>query len=363
MLSTRRSFLGTGVLGPVFLAAATGAPAPRKRKLLILGGTRFLGPALIEAATAAGHEITLFNRGKTDPHRFKHLEQRIGDRDTGDLASLKTGTWDCVIDNSGYAPSHVQAAAELLRERVQQYLFVSTISVYADTSAALVSEDTKVATVTDEVAAQATTIREASRYYGAMKARCEQAAEKAMPGRVAHVRPGLIVGPEDNSDRFTYWPVRVKRGGEVLAPGDPDREVQFIDVRDLGAWCVRLAETGKCGTWNAVGLPVRFSLQELLHACKAAENADARFTWVSEEFLVEHKVRAYTEMPLWLPRAQRGHIDNARARKDGLTFRAVADTIRATLDWFATEPAERKLRAGLTAEREQELLAAWAKRK
>lgn len=345
------------------MLAATAPLGARKRKLLILGGTRFLGPAIVDVALAAGHEVTLFNRGKTDPNRYKQLELRVGDRDTGDLASLKTGSWDCVIDNSGYAPSHVQATAELLRDRVQQYLFVSTISVYADTSAELVGEDTKLATVSDEVAAQTKTIREASRYYGAMKARCEQAAERAMPGRVAQVRPGLIVGPEDNSDRFTYWPVRVKRGGEVLAPGDPDREVQFIDVRDLGAFCVRLAETGKCGVWNAVGLPMRLSMQELLHACKAAENADARFTWVSEEFLVEHKVRAYTEMPLWLPRAQRGHIDNSRARKDGLGFRPVADTIRATLDWFATEPADRKLRAGLGVEREQELLAAWAKRK
>lgn len=345
------------------MLAATAPLGARKRKLLILGGTRFLGPAIVDVALAAGHEVTLFNRGKTDPNRYKQLELRVGDRDTGDLASLKTGSWDCVIDNSGYAPSHVQATAELLRDRVQQYLFVSTISVYADTSAELVGEDTKLATVSDEVAAQTKTIREASRYYGAMKARCEQAAERAMPGRVAQVRPGLIVGPEDNSDRFTYWPVRVKRGGEVLAPGDPDREVQFIDVRDLGAFCVRLAETGKCGVWNAVGLPMRLSMQELLHACKAAENADARFTWVSEEFLVEHRVRAYTEMPLWLPRAQRGHIDNSRARKDGLGFRPVADTIRATLDWFATEPADRKLRAGLGVEREQELLAAWAKRK
>lgn len=360
MLSTRRGFLAAG-LGGSLLAAASPQPL-RKRKLLILGGTRFLGPAIVDVALAAGHEVTLFNRGKTDPGRYKHLELRVGDRDTGDLASLETGTWDCVIDNSGYAPAHVQATAKLLRDRVQQYLFVSTISVYADTSAELVGEDTKLATVSDEVVAQAKTIREASRYYGAMKARCEQVAEQAMPGRVAQVRPGLIVGPDDNSDRFTYWPVRIKRGGEVLAPGDPDREVQFIDVRDLGAFCVRLAEVGKCGVWNAVGLPMRLAMQELLHACKVAENADARFTWVSEEFLVEHKVRAYTEMPLWLPRAQRGHIDNTRARKDGLTFRPVADTIRATLDWFATEPADRKLRAGLTAEREQELLAAWAKR-
>jgi 2'-hydroxyisoflavone reductase len=292
------------------------------------------------------------------------LELRTGDRDTGDLASLKAGSWDAVVDTSGYAESHVRATAELLKDRVGQYLFVSTISVYASTAAPSVGEDTPVATIDDETAAKATTIREASRHYGAMKARCEAAAEKAMPGRVACVRPGLIVGPEDNSDRFTYWPVRVGQGGEVLAPGNPEQEVQFIDVRDLGAWCVHLCDQKKFGVWNAVGLPMRLSIEELLHGCKVAQNADARFTWVGEDLLKEQKVPAYTALPLWLPSGQRGHIDNARARRDGLGFRSVADTIAATIAWFAREaPKGRKLQAGLAPERERELLALWSARK
>lgn len=368
MLSTRRSFLGTGVLGPALLAAATRAPAPRKRKLLILGGTRFLGPALIEAATAAGHEITLFNRGKTDPQRFKHLEQRIGDRDTGDLASLKTGTWDCVIDNSGYAPSHVQATAELLRDRVQQYLFVSTISVYADTSAALVGEDTKVATVTDEVAAQATTIREASRYYGAMKARCEQAAEKAMPGRVAHVRPGLIVGPEDNSDRFTYWPVRVKRGGEMLVPGAPTDPLQIIDVRDLADWLVKIINQKTTGRFNAVGPRQPLTMGEMLRVCKEVSGSATTFTYADAKFLEEQKVED-GDFPLWSPPGSEfgglHQASNARAIKRGLTFRPLADTVKQTLAYFEGLPPERqhKPKTGMTAEREAQLLNAWKKRK
>ena len=362
---TRRSVLAAGLALP--LALPKGGPEAARRgrakRQLVLGGTRFLGPPIVEHALAKGFEVTLFNRGKTDPKRFAQLEQRIGDRDRGDLEALKTGKWDAVIDTSGYAPAHVKASAELLRDRVEQYLFVSTISVYASTAAAMVGEDTPVAKIDDATAAQASTIQEASRHYGAMKARCEQAAETAMPGRVAQVRPGLIVGPEDNTDRFTYWPIRVGQGGEVLAPGNPDQEVQFIDVRDLGEWCVRLCADKKFGVWNAVGLPMRLSIQELLHGCKVAQNADASFTWVAEKFLLENKVRAYTELPLWLPSGQRGHIDNRRAIADGLLFRSVAETIRATVAAFAKEsPQGRVLRAGLSRERESALLELWKKR-
>src|SRR5690606_11638960 len=250
-------------------AASTTPGTGRAKRMLILGGTRFLGPQIVLAAEALGYEVTLFNRGKSDAERFARLEQRIGDRDTGDLRSLERGEWDVVVDTSGYAPSHVAATAALLRDRVASYVFVSTISVYADQSGPVVGEDTPVATVPDEVAEQATTIRAASRHYGAMKARCEQAAEAAMPGRVAILRPGLIVGPEDSSDRFTYWPVRIARGGEVLAPGDPEQEVQFVDVRDLGVFCAKIAHAREHGVWNTVGFPFRLSMPELLTGCKA----------------------------------------------------------------------------------------------
>lgn len=358
--STRRSFLAASALVAA-VPTRLAAPPARGKRMLILGGTRFLGPQVVAAAEALGYEVTLFNRGRSDPERFARLEQRVGDRDTGDLASLAEGEWDCVVDTSGYVPGHVTAAAELLRDRVGHYVFVSTISVYADQTGPRVGEDTAVATVSDEVVAATATIRDAFRHYGAMKALCEQAAEAAMPGRVAVVRPGLIVGPEDESDRFTYWPVRVRQGGEVLAPGEPDQEVQFVDVRDLGAWCARLGDARRGGVWNAVGFPFRLSIEELLHGCKVALNADCSFTWVAEEFLRENRVRPYLEMPLWLPAGQRGHIDVSRAIADGLTFRSVADTIRDTADWFAGEWPEGRAwgRAGMAPDREAALLAAW----
>lgn len=359
---SRRTFLTVAAAG---LATPLLPRLPRRgQRVLILGGTRFLGPQLVAAAEANDCEVTLFNRGRSDPERFARLEQRIGDRDAGDLDALKTGQWDYVVDTSGYAPSHVRATAELLRDRVGHYVFVSTISVYADQSAEQVGEDTPVLTVDAETIAAATTIRTASRHYGAMKALCEQAAEVAMPGRVAVVRPGLIVGPEDSSDRFTYWPVRIGQGGEVLAPGEPAQEVQFLDVRDLGAWCIALGQARRAGTWNAVGFPFRLSIQELLCGCKVALNADCSFTWVAQEFLLENRVRPYMEMPLWLPKGQRGHIDVRRALADGLTFRSVAETIRDTAAWFAREwPRGREWgRAGMQPDRERSLLAAWHSR-
>jgi 2'-hydroxyisoflavone reductase len=362
---TRRSFLASSALlsaAPALHLAAAGGG--RGKRMLVLGGTRFLGPQVVLAAEALGYEVTLFNRGRSDPERFARLEQRVGDRDTGDLSALAEGRWDVVVDTSGYAPDHVRASAELLRDRVGHYVFVSTISVYADQSADQVGEDTAVLEVAPEVVAAAATIPAAARHYGAMKALCERAAEAAMPGRVAVVRPGLIVGPEDSSDRFTYWPVRVRQGGEILAPGLPDQEVQFVDVRDLGPFCVRLGDRAMAGTWNAVGFPFRLGFEEFLHGCKVALNADCRFHWVDEAFLRENRVRPYLEMPLWLPAGQRGHVDLRRALEAGLTFRSVADTIRDTADWYAAEWPEGRAweRAGMKPDREAALLAAWRAR-
>ncbi len=363
---TRRSVLLAGATG-LAAGALPGAARvvrsgrPRAGRILVLGGTRFLGPQIVAAALDAGYEVTLFNRGKSDPERFAHLEQLDGDRDTGDLASLEKGSWDFVVDTSGYAPSHVEATAKLLADRVGHYVFVSTVSVYADQSAAVVGEDTAVGTVDDDTVKAATTIREAVRHYGPMKALCEQAAEAAMPGRVSNVRPGLIVGPEDNSDRFTYWPVRVAQGGEILAPGDPTQEVQFVDVRDLGAFCFRVGHEESAGVMNAVGFRMRLGFEEFLHGCKVALNADCSFTWADEAFLVEQRVRPYMEIPLWLPSGQRGHFANDRAVAAGLGFRPVADTIQDTLAWYRGEwPEGREWgRAGMKPERERELLAAW----
>ncbi|WP_145063290.1 NAD-dependent epimerase/dehydratase family protein [Engelhardtia mirabilis] len=344
-----------GALDALARPLSAGAP----KRLLVLGGTRFLGPAVVDAALARGWEVTLFNRGQSDPERYAQLETRIGDRDTGDIAALAEGQWDAVVDTSGYVPGHVRSAVELLRDRVGQYVFVSTVSVYADTAGEMIGEDTAVATVEPEVVEQVTTIRESFPYYGAMKALCEQAAEAAMPGRVLNLRPGLIVGPEDSSDRFTYWPVRVARGGEVLAPGDPNAEVQYIDVRDLGEWIVRTVADGTTGVFNAVGFDYRQSFQELLHAAKLTLGADASFTWVGEEFLLEREVAPYRDLPLWLPAGMRGHFDVSRALAAGLELRPATDTIRDTWTWAAARPADHVWRSGIDAAREAELLAAW----
>ncbi len=362
--STRRAFFGQSAAGlglPFAAALGRGAappPAARAKKLLILGGTQFLGPATVEAAQRRGHEVTLFNRGKTNPGLFPEVEKLIGDRD-GKLEALRGRKWDAVVDTSAYVPRHARLAAELLRDAVQHYVMISTISVYpkfGETRDAI-DEDTAVGTLADESVEQVT-----GATYGPLKARCEQAVEAALPGRAAHVRPGLIVGPRDPTDRFTYWPARVHRGGEILAPGDGSAPVQFIDVRDLGEWIVHLIDNGITGTYNATGFDGRVSMQEFLHGCKCAVNHACSFTWVSEEFLSEQKVGAWMDLPLWLPHAGQSYCAVERAIAKGLRFRPIAETCADTCRWALAERGERPWRAGLKPEREAEVLAAWQAR-
>jgi 2'-hydroxyisoflavone reductase len=357
--------MGAAALGSLWAmgcATTKEGGVPPKKKILILGGTGFLGPALVELARPRGHTVTLFNRGKTQPHLFPDVEKLQGDRD-GDLKALEGRKWDAVIDTSGYVPRIVRASAELLAPNVEQYLFVSTISVYKDMSQSGIDETAPVATVEDEKT------EDVSKYYGALKALSEKAAEAAMPGRAIIVRPGLIVGPGDPTDRFTYWPVRVARGGEVLAPGDGQDPVQFIDVKDLAAFMLGLVENKVTGVFNATGPVQTLHMRELLDGCKRANGGDAAFTWASAEFLEEQKVAPWMQMPVWIPRSDKeaggvGRVSNARALARGLTFRPLEDTARDTLAWFKTQPPERqeKLRAGISAERERELLAAWHQR-
>jgi len=357
--------MGAAALGSLWAmgcATTQGGGAPPKKKILILGGTGFLGPALVEVARPRGHTLTLFNRGKTAPHLFPDVEKLQGDRD-GNLKALEGRKWDAVIDTSGYVPRIVRASAELLAPNVEQYLFVSTISVYKDMSQPGIEESAPVATVEDEKT------EDISKHYGALKARSEKAAEAAMPGRATIVRPGLIVGPGDPTDRFTYWPVRVARGGEVLAPGDGQDPVQFIDVKDLATFILGLVERKVTGVFNATGPVQTLHMHQLLEGCKRANGGDATFTWASAEFLEEQKVAPWMQMPVWIPRSDKetggiGRVSNARAVERGLTFRPLEDTARDTLAWFKTQPPERqeKLRAGISAERERELLAAWHQR-
>ncbi|MHC5011093.1 MAG: NAD-dependent epimerase/dehydratase family protein [Planctomycetota bacterium] len=325
-------------------------------KILILGGTKFLGPHTVEAAIARGHELTLFNRGRTNPHLFPDLEKLVGDRN-GDLEALADRTWDAVIDTHAHIPRWVRLSAGLLAGAVRQYLFVSTLSVYPLPWRGTIDESAALERLPEGEPEEPFS----GRKYGALKVLCEEAAEAAFPGHATVVRPGLIVGPLDPSDRFTYWPVRVSRGGDVLAPGFPEAPVQFIDVRDLGAFLVQLVEDGHAGTYNAVGFEEKLTMEALLADCRKVSESDASFTWVDEAFLQAQGVGAWMEMPLWIPKGDVGffRFANDKAREVGLAFRAPADTIRDTLAWAKTRPADHRWRAGLAAEKEARVLAAW----
>lgn len=325
-------------------------------KILVLGGTRFLGPHTVRHALSRGHEVTLFNRGKTNPELFPELEKLKGDRD-GKLDALKGRRWDAVIDTSGFVPRIVKDSATLLADACDLYVFVSTISVFKDFTQTGMKEDAPLGTLDDPTVEEIT-----GETYGPLKALCEQAAEAAMPGRVANVRPGLIVGPDDNTDRFTYWPVRLDRGGEVLAPLPKEAPVQVIDARDLGAFMVTLIEDGHPGVFNATGPDHLVTMQELLHACKLVAGKAASFTWVDPDWLAKQEVGAWMELPLWLPGeeyAGLSTVDVSRAVAHGLKFRPLADTIDDTLEWARARPADYTWRAGLDPEKERKVLSAW----
>jgi 2'-hydroxyisoflavone reductase len=324
-------------------------------RLLILGGTVFLGRHLVDTALTAGHTITLFNRGRHNPDLFPEVERLRGDRD-GDLESLRGRTWDAVIDPSGYVPRITRAAAEFLAGSVGHYTFISSLSVYADPIAPGTAEDGPLATLP---AGQEGTETITGETYGALKVLAEQAAQAALPGRTLILRPGLIVGPHDPSDRFTYWPTRVARGGEVLAPGDPARHVQFIDVRDLAAWILGLVEASQTGVFNVTGPAPSVTMSRLLDVCRLVSGSDAAFTWVPEALLLANNVAPYTELPLWIPAVDAGfdRFDFSRALAAGLRFRPLETTIRDILAWDATRPPDADRRNGLKPEREAGLLA------
>ena len=346
-------------------------------KLLVLGGTKFLGRAVVDAARARGHTLTLFNRGLEDPSAYPDLERIQGDRTTPEgRARLAGRTWDAAIDTAAYLPRDVRSIASAVD--VAHYTFVSSISALA--SHAIVGQD-ETAPVARLTAAQQTEVESLSlegpipartlgEFYGPLKAQCEEVALAAFPGAALIVRPGLIVGPYDVSDRFTYWPARFLKGGDVLAPGRPERRVMFIDVRDLAEWMVRMIEARARGTYLATGPAERLEFGAVLDACArvAAERGEnpARRVWVDDAFLVAQGVGPWMELPLWIPatdEALKGFmtekIDKALAA--GLTFRPLEDTIRATLDWDRTRPKDAPRAAGLAPDRERELLVSSGK--
>jgi 2'-hydroxyisoflavone reductase len=318
-------------------------------QLLVLGGTRFLGRALVEDALARGHEVTLFNRGLTNPELFPEAERVRGDR-TEDLSALEGRTWDAVLDVATFLPRVVRLSVEALQGRVGRYVYVSSISVYADQSTPPV-EGAAVLELEDPA-------DERIESYGALKAACERIVTDAFAEAATIVRPGLIVGPHDPTDRFTYWPVRVAEGGEVLAPGSPDDPVQFVDVRDLAAWILDLTERAVDGVFNATGESMPF--ERLLHECRAVSGSDARFTWVPSEQLLEAGVEEWMGVPLWIASPGWGAANRvvvARAIERGLSFRPLAETISDTLAWNAEREWPPVEGVGLSPARERELLA------
>ena len=374
MKKSRRDFvkatsLGLAAVGLAPAAApraqAQGAP-PTSLRILILGGTGFTGPHQVRYALARGHKVTLFNRGRQPKAWPGEVEELLGDRNTGDLKALEGREWDVGIDNPTTLPFWVRDAGQVLRDKVRQYVFISTVSVYAandkpeDESAAVLPYDGA-----DPMRETAETLRAKPPLYGPLKAASEAEARRQFGEATTVIRPGLIAGPGDETDRFTYWPVRLARGGEVLAPGDGSDRVQFIDARDLAEWTIRMAESRTVGTFNATGPAQPLVMRDLLTGIAAATRSNAKLTWVPAEFLDAQQVSAWTDLPVWVPDegdsagfAQR-RID--RALRAGLTFRPLATTAVDTLEWFRQQPEVRqaKPRTGLTPAREAEVLAAW----
>lgn len=341
------------------MARTTGSS--RRLRLLVLGGTGFPGRHFTAAALAAGHRVTLFNGGKTAPGIFPDAELVPGDREES-LAPLAGRRWDAVIDTSGHLPAVVRASARTLADQVERYVYVSSVSAYADFSTPGVCEDAPLAPLPE-----GTSDAEASdEAFGALKALCEAEVRRAVgDDRSLIIRPGLLVGPYDTSDRFGYWVRRVAQGGRILAPGPPERPVQFIDARDLAAWMLRMVEEERSGVFNATGPRNPLAMEWLLETCRVESGSDAEFVWASEEFLLENGVQPWTELPLWMPEAAGTHahfqeVDNRRALESGLEFRRILDTVGDVRRF--EESHERRADdepSTLSPEREGELLEAW----
>src|SRR5437899_3538885 len=370
MKTTRRQFIklsSTAAGGFALSIRSTTVLAEKSVKplrILVLGGTGFTGPYQVRYALSRGHKVTTFNRGKTHPGELPNeVEQLIGDRN-GQLDALKNRQWDVAIDNPTTLPAWVRGAAQILKGNVERYVFISTISVYGEVKT---SPDEAAPTEKYEGADPYKETLEAMKAggyktYGPLKALSEREAEKWFPGKTLIIRPGLIVGPRDETDRFTYWPVRIDRGGEVLAPGSPADPVRFIDARDLAEWTIRMAENRVTGIYNATGRAKPLGIGGRLDGIKDALKSDAKFTWANEQFLTEQKVQPWSDMPVWTGKDSalaRAKIDRALGK--GLTFRPLAETARDTLIWFESLPQDRqaKLRAGLKPEHDTVVLAAW----
>lgn len=335
-------------------------------KVLILGGTRFLGKALAEEGLKRGHDITLFNRGN-NKEAFSEVEQLAGDRD-GDVSQLKNRKWDAVMDTCGFVPHQINKIAAVLGDSIEHYTYISSISVYKDWIPLNLTEDYHLQSMPQDRLKDVEEGRISPyEYYGALKVLCEAEAEKHWPGRVLHIRAGQLVGPFDYTDRLPYWVQRVSEGGNIAVPGRPDRPIQLIDVKDIAAWGFNMAENSKAGTYNITGPDYELTMEELLNTCKSVTNSNAKFVWADEQFVLDHQIQPWTEMPLWIPehfpldgedKPWHMCISVKKAIENGLSFRPLEDTIQDVYQWEkGRQDSGRK--AGISREKEQELLDAW----
>ncbi len=351
-------------------------PAPKPLNILILGGTGLTGPFQVRYALSRGHSVTVFNRGKRNDKLPQGVTELLGDRNRHQLDALKGKDWDVVIDNPTTLPFWVRDAGEILKDHTKQYVFISTISVYKTAGLKSVDESSPQLEYTDGDPMTVTmqqVMKNVETMYGAMKTASEREAKKWFGDRTTIIRPTLIAGPGDDSFRFTYWPYRIAKGGEVLAPGDGKDNVQVIDARDLAEWTIRVVENGTTGTFNAAGPKSTMTIGQQLDAIKAAlpTGKDAKLTWVPTEFLSEQKVTPWGDMPTWIPRTDPDYAganaDNRRAVAAGLTFRPIGTTAVDALEWFNAVPEQARTQmlkgAGIDSEREKAVLAAWHAKK
>lgn len=353
--------IATASIASSFPFHAFGMAGEKKMKVLFMGGTGFIGPHMVRALLNAGHEITLFNRGKTNAHLFPGLARITGDRLTNDIKQLSGQDWDLIVDSSCYIPRAVDMLMDAVNtENVKQYVFISTISVYASFSQAGITEESPLARMDEDPDSE-----DVDKWYGALKSRCEEQAEKAMPGRVTKVRCGLIIGPGDKTDRFTYWPVRAAQSDELLAPGSGEDPLQTIDVRDLADWVVHCIDQKLVGPFNSTNPAGLYTFRDVLHMCRDELNPDLELTWIPEDFLKTQNLDDSGGLPLWVGSnadyAGIWKVNAGLAASKGLKARPLTESIRDTWAWWLTLPGERtaKLNTGLTLERQAEILAAW----
>jgi len=355
-----KGLAAAGLVSTLPLSSLVNANAKKPLAILFMGGTGFIGPHMVRAVTALGHKVTLFNRGKSNPGLFADLELIKGDRLSEDIKQVSGRRWDIIIDSSCYVPRAVKLLMDAIdKTNLQQYIFISTISVYADFSHPGITEDAPLAAMDDPSS------EDASKYYGALKVLCEKAAVAALPGKVMRVRCGLIVGPGDHTDRFTYWPERVYRGGEMLAPGDGSAPFQCLDARDLANWIAYSVENRVVGVYNTTNHAGAYNFSSMIEDCQLTLGTETKITWVPDEFLIEQGVQQMQDLPFWAaaggPYAGVWSVNSERAAAAGLKHRPLTETIGDLHQWYQSQPQERrdKPRAGWTAQREDEVLAAW----